>query len=354
MSCEHVAPELYEDGGMLRLRMRYCAACDESRDLGVLPEPFGAAARRALANAGAGNRILDPAVIAAVAPFIDEAYPAYSSAASRSAIRHPVAAAHVVLPVGWRFEQWLRGTLGYGQARCVRDDGVRALATFTRRQRESYAVLVDRHLLRAPGVAPLVEISGDAIMFEREPAGVPLVAPMFPWAVEQALPAFAQLVAIVQAAAAAGQVLGGLRPETVYIARDAITGVAPRAEQFARGMLEERVAAAPIYPFDAPYEPREVVAGEPPTSAGDVFSACATIGFAMLRRSPFNGDGMLDQLLAIATGDFALPPGLPDEVATAMRAGLAPLASDRPRPDELAAVLWRAGAVAAAPSFIGS
>ena len=100
----------------------------------------------------------------------------------------------------WTIAEWLRGSLGYGQARCVRRDGVRALATFSRAQAQSLDRVTQKLKVSARGVVPMLDVrtAGDyAVLFEAEPPGLPLATAMFPLHVDVAAQLFGKLLEIV-------------------------------------------------------------------------------------------------------------------------------------------------------------
>ena len=59
--------------------------------------------------------------------------------------------ARVPVPAGWEIQEWVRGTVGYGQARCVRDsDGTRAYVTTLRTREQDIRRELDA-ALASPG-----------------------------------------------------------------------------------------------------------------------------------------------------------------------------------------------------------
>jgi hypothetical protein len=95
----------------------------------------------------------------------------------------------------------------------------------------------------APGIAPLlwagsvlVEGAPHDALVEALPAGVTLEA----WRGdgEAALRLARQLAEIVRGASARGFVLGGLRPELIFVADGGVSGVAPRAPRVHAGAAE--------------------------------------------------------------------------------------------------------------------
>ena len=247
----------------------------------------------------------------------------------------------VSLGPDWRITDWLRGSFGYGQARCVRRDGARALATFARPPAQPLARAIESLKLTGRGVAPVLDarIAGDyAVLFEAEPAGDPLSAPMPPLVLDTALVVLGKLLEIVRDAASRGEVLQGLRPELVYIDRDLDVGVAPRAERFAMLAPPSR-DLEPESPFAALYCGPETVQGTKATSAYDVFSCCAIFVFMLTREQPYPGGNVMEQVMAMMQGPPALPASLDPRTAQLVRAGLDPDPAKRPSARDIASAI---------------
>ncbi len=332
-------PALAEEAGHLVLRIAGCMTCHEPTHLDVaLPAPQQAAVSALLARLPvAPSRVIDPAVIRALTPFVESAFPEFGSHTAPDSID----LSSTSLGPDWQLVEWLRGSLGYGQARYIRRDGVRALATFTNRQSSPLAQVADKLRLPSPGIAPMLDLKqvGDrAVLLEAEPDGVPLATPMFPVATELALALGGRLLEIVADAANRGARLRGVRPELVYLDRELSVRVAPRAELLAGGMAESR-DLAPEYPFEAIYQAPEVMQTETPSAASDVFSCCAVLLFAMTRRPPFAAPSPMHQIMRMMQGPPELPAGLDGRTAALVRAGLDPDPKHRPSARELANAL---------------
>lgn len=322
-------PVLAEHGGTLVLRFTGCARCRQPPYLAArLPDEV----ERTLA----GRHALDPDVIAHMAPFVARAFPDYAGPPPE---RMDVSA--VSLGPEWRIVEWLRGSFGYGQARCVRHDGVRALATFSLPPAIAAAQVIDRLTLTARGVAPILDLrsAGDyAVLLEAEPPGVALSTPMFPLVLDVALALLGHLLEIAHDAASRGEVIQGLRPELVYLDRGLALGVAPRAERFAMTRPESR-DLSPTAPFEALYCGPETVRGTPPTGAFDVFSCCAIFVFLLTRRQPYPGPSYMHQIAAMLKGPPPLPAALDPRTAELVRAGLDPEPANRPSAREIASAI---------------
>lgn len=252
----------------------------------------------------------------------------------------PLDTSFAFLGPDWTVVEWLRGSLGYGQARCVRRDGVAALATFSGPQTQSLDLVTAKLSLTARGVAPILDLrdTGECVvLFEAEPPGVTLATAMFPLHVDVAALLLGKLLEIVADAHARGEVLRGVRPETLYIDRELAVGVAPRGELFAGGARQSR-DVNPQYPFPAIYQAPDTLSGSA-TSASDVFSCCAVLLFALTRRKPYDAPSAAWQLGAMMSGPPPLPPGLDPRLAELVRAGLDPVPARRPSALELARAL---------------
>jgi hypothetical protein len=311
------------------LRVGGCAKCSEPAYLDAdFPEPI----ERAIA----GKHVLDPSAITLLAPFVANGFPEYAGTGPAS-----ISATSVVMPRRWRIVEWLRGSFGYGQARCLRDDGVRALATFCVAPRKPLDGIVSSLALNARGVTPVLDaqVMGEyAVLFEAEPSGVPLSTSMFPLTLDLALGVFGKILDIASDAAARGEVVLGLRPELVYLDRGLVIAAVPRGEGFAMTAPRSR-DVNPEFPFDSVYFGPETVNDEKPTPAYDVFSCCAMFVFLLTRRSPFAGPSIMDQIAAMMQGPPALPAALDPRTAELVRAGLSPDPKQRPTARELAAAV---------------
>jgi len=322
------------------LRYQTCASCGAARDVVLaLPEAIEAGL--------AGVGVHEVAAIEALAGWVASAFPAFASPKEQLHGGRRTDPSGVEPGRGWTLVAWLRGSTGYGQGRYRHTDGTRALVTATGPQRLPAAELVARLRMSTPGIAPLLALveSGDhVLMRETEPPGVPLSTPMFPLAPEAALTVFAGVLAILERAAAAGEVLNGLRPELVYVTDGAVvTGLAPRCEAFASTMVES-LDLSPTYPFAALYAPAEVLNAGTPSTSADVFSACAVFLYALTRRPPFAPDGtVIEQMMAMMKGPPAIPASVPGPIAELVRAGLAAAPELRPTARELLAALREHG-----------
>lgn len=322
-------PVLAEHGGTLVLRFTGCARCRQPPYLVAhLPDDI----ERALA----GRNALEPEVIAWLAPFVARNFPDFAGPAAA-----PIDTSMAPLGPEWRIVEWLRGSFGYGQARCVRQDGARALATFSLAPAIPAPQILERLKLTARGVAPILDlrVAGDyAVLLEAEPPGVPLSTPMFPIVLDVALALLGRLLEMAHDAASRGEVIQGLRPELVYLDRDLGLGVAPRAERFAMTRPESR-DIGPTAPFEALYCGPETVRGTPPTSAFDVFSCCAMFVFLVARRQPYPGPTYMHQVAAMLQGPPPLPAALDPRTAELVRAGLDPEPANRPSAREIASAI---------------
>ncbi len=149
-----------------------------------------------------------------------------------------------------------------------------------------------------PGIAALrhigpVTATGEARydgLVEDEPAGIPSAD--HPTVMDAATTARLGLAVaeVVAAAHARGIVLGGLRPELVYIDGDRVTGIAPRCDVFHAKMTKPDYGVPLCFPHV--YFAPEVLARpeDPPTPAADVFALAAMIAYWHTGEHPFTGD----------------------------------------------------------------
>ncbi len=149
-----------------------------------------------------------------------------------------------------------------------------------------------------PGIAALRHIGpvtaiGEARydgLVEDEPAGIPSADhPTVMGAATTARLGLA-VAEVVAAAHARGIVLGGLRPELVYIDGDRVTGIAPRCDVFHAKMTKPDYGVPLCFPHV--YFAPEVLARpeDPPTPAADVFALAAMIAYWHTGEHPFTGD----------------------------------------------------------------
>lgn len=230
----------------------------------------------------------------------------------------------------WTITETLRGGPDRGMFRAT--GTCRALVTMGPPQRDDHDAVRMRLALAVPGVAPLLAITTAAgegvpydVLVEGEPEGAPVTArrPDDPRAVARGL------AATVARAHAAGHVLGGIRPELVYAAGAAFTGVAPRAEPFLALAMERSYGVPPC--FDEVYASPEALSLLPITAASDVFSLCATLVHVLEGTPPFAGANLLERMAAALRGMHR-----PTAVHPTIVAGLATSPAARP---DAAAVL---------------
>lgn len=299
---------------------------------------------RVLARGFGADR--DPDVIAQLAPYVARAFP-LCGALER------IPGPELAIGDDWRVTEWLRGSPACGQARCRRGTE-RAIATFAMAWTERVA----DPAAGVPCVAPLLSTStilhdgkSIAVMLEAQPAGIPLSTPALPLRGRQALPVFAQLVAVLQVAAERGVVLAGLRPEGIYVVRGAsgmvLSGILPRADRF----LVDAAKPGLAQPFATTHAAPEVARGGELTPAADVFSACSVFVYLTQRRSIYEVGAADPQRPPNELVE--LPGALDKSVEDALRAGLDLDPRKRPTVADLASVLAAAHvSVAQAPAFV--
>jgi ADP-ribosyl-[dinitrogen reductase] hydrolase len=308
----------------------------------------------------------EPRVMSIFAPFVARAFPDLART-GEDWLRAPSPFQPWTLPGGVQVVQPLRSNAEVGQYRGRLADGTSVIVTTMERRPEQSPQVTGELRLALPGLAPIAGVtafddrgSPAQALLEVEPAGVPLATPGFPMFSGHVLPYLAQLLAIVDAAAASGHVYRTLRPEQVYAATlqdgPRITGVVARSAAWlatapprSPGRLGPGVAPLHAVLFASP-EVLQLAPVRPVSPASDVFSVCAITAFLLQRRTPFErGDDLMQQLMAIRDGSPTLYLGLPDKVADAVVAGLHADPAKRPTARQLLAVVAAAGVVPPGP-----
>jgi hypothetical protein len=230
----------------------------------------------------------------------------------------------VVVDNRWTIGSPLRGGPDRGMYRGAGD--VSVLVTMGAPQQRPRVELERLFGYSGVGIAPLLALTSVTIegvpydaLVEGEPDGHPITerAPTDPHAFAR------ELARIVARAHAAGQVLGGLRPELVYSDGAHCTGIAPRAEPYLTGAAERCYGVPPC--FDHIYASPETLALRPTTAASDVFSLCATLAYLFDGKPPFEGGNLIEELTAAIHGAHR-PMTLP----APLRAGFATDPGQRP------------------------
>jgi hypothetical protein len=211
------------------------------------------------------------------------------------------------------------------------------LITLTQRHDASIERLRDELALQIEGVAPLVWIGdgpADGIPYEDV-----LVEELPPGARRVSVPlnaegAIALGVACAEILTRAGEWIGGLCPETIYVDGDgrfaALAARGPRfigsAPQYMRGMRS----------YALPYLGFEVLAlSRPPTPASDVFALCATLHTLVTGTHPFGKD--LGEIMKRLLG--VVPDRLPGPLGEVIARGLDNDPARRPSAAQLVAQL---------------
>ncbi len=197
---------------------------------------------------------------------------------------------------------------------------VPVLITLGTPQREPVAKLEQRLAYEVPGVAALLHIGPlasagearyDGLVEEEPPPGVRATG----WPNLGATEAAQRGLAVgktIAAAHARGLVLGGLRPELVFLDGDRVVGITPRCDLFHASMTKPDHGVALCFPHI--YFAPEVLARpqDPATAAADVFALAAMIAFWHTGNHPFTGEYSAN-VMAIVTrqrtpwrGDAAL------------------------------------------------
>ncbi|MFN3200142.1 MAG: hypothetical protein ACE366_17220 [Bradymonadia bacterium] len=224
-------------------------------------------------------------------------------------------------PVGqwagpWQIGPYIGGMLLRSRHLCRLDPELSGswqvgLATVTSRQTVPLSDLQQRLAFRGiEGVAPLLDVAPVSttepldMMVEARPAGVPSTeAQLSPAEVKTLALA---LLDTVYAAHKKRYVLGGIRPELVFVRREherwVFSGIAPRCEAFISTAETLCHGALPL--FEHLYLAPEMIThpSRAPTTAADIFSACATISFWMTGQYPFAGSTFIERIMSLTHG----------------------------------------------------
>jgi len=213
------------------------------------------------------------------------------------------------------------------------------LITLTTRHAASRVQLINELRLAFDGIAPLVSIRDaqepyDDMMIERLPAGMP-AAEAAPLEV-QSLALLGKAVADVLARVHAGDmVIAGVQPELIYVDHDGrFTGLVPRGPRFIYG-APQPLSGPRSYPV--PYiGHEELVLGNPPSPAGDVFALCASLFVLGTGIHPFGDPSDLRLLIARVIADQREPWPAGGAPAQLLARGLAQRPEERPTAADLA------------------
>ncbi len=209
-----------------------------------------------------------------------------------------------------------------GRYRGVDRSGARVLVTIAGEQTVKASQLRRELALEVPGVARLRfvgQVAGGPAPFdgmvEDEPPGAPISDLTDLPSPRVGLSLGIGLAEIAARAHAAGLVIGAFFPELIYLTAEAgrlaVSGIAPRAEQFAR------TASRPSYGlpdlFAWVYHAPEVLAGGARSAASDVFSIAALTTEWTTGRPAFDGDSYPARAVSIqmyARRPLEAPEGL--------------------------------------------
>lgn len=239
----------------------------------------------------------------------------------------------------WRVVEVLRGGPDRGQFRAQGDP--EALVSSAPPQQGDRAELVARLKLASPKITPLLwsgSVVGEGVTYdvlvEEQPAGTTL--DRWQGSATAARGLAAQLASAVQEAHDRGLVLGGLRPELIFVAGNELSGIAPRGERFMANATQRCYGVPPC--FDDIYMAPEQLALRLPGPPADVFSLGAVLARLFTGRPPFAGSSILERMSAAMKGRH---------IALDAAGDLAPLVSsmmtldgsERPRIEEVCKAL---------------
>lgn len=256
-------------------------------------------------------------------------------------------------PIGYRIDDWIeivehmRGGPERGQYIAALRDGERVLVTMSTRQTKNLGDVFQALAMTADGVATLRDVlplahplGGEhACLVEELPEGLPSTTLSWPLDLRTAARLGLGLCDALEDAHGYGWVLGGVRPELVFVEGDepSFTEVAPRAERFFTTATPS--CAGSPHPFEHLYQAPEMLALRAPEAAADVFSLCAMLA-TWTDGPPFEGEGAAAQLFAI-TGERRRPYRGPAAWRALIDGGLSKEPSARPGLDDIRAVLRR-------------
>ena len=220
--------------------------------------------------------------------------------------RRTVARGRVVIDEGL----YLAAGQGIYRGHMVDDPQQKRLVTQAVLHEDSAAALARRHALELPGIAPLeyagpidapdhIGWNGECIV-EVEPRGQASIE-LAPIDEKSAVQLALELLEVIGRAHAAGQVVGGIRPELVYLRRDVesrlrLAGLVPRGAMFL-------ARAYPLSSGNPPFTRLYTALRDPPLQpAGDVFAVSMTLLHLVMGRHPF-GDHYLEEVPRMMAGE---------------------------------------------------
>ena len=219
----------------------------------------------------------------------------------------------------------------------------RVLVTFTQEHAEEHDALQQRLSLPFRGIAPLRWLGPNEyngvpyadVLIEDLPPGRPASDSM-PVPEHQLLRIGVASANVLASVHAAGSLLGGVRPELVYVDDTGVfAAIAPRGPVFIAN-APQRAPGLRSYPV--PYDAPEVLAlGKPAGVANDVFALCATLQHLATGRHPFGAEWpeILHRLAANAREPYVGS----SQLAEILARGMDPSPERRPTAAELAALL---------------
>ncbi|NUN15487.1 MAG: hypothetical protein HUU55_17825 [Myxococcales bacterium] len=156
----------------------------------------------------------------------------------------------------------------------------------------------------------------------------------------QALTAAAALARLVAAVHAAGDTIGGIRPETIYgephTSSDPTLWLMPRTERFwAKAPLP---SSGIVPPFPLLYQGPETLSGQDPTAASDVFATGLVTAVWLTQNHPFAAPNPMQHLVRLATAPPMLH-GISNPIVELLTHVLAKSPASRPLAADLAVEL---------------
>ena len=233
----------------------------------------------------------------------------------------------------WKIRELIRGNTYRGQYRVIGEgNGIVTMAPPQKGDRDLFVAGLE---WKVPRIASLLWAGrlidqGEPfdVLIESEPKGVSLDT----WDGNQkAKQQIAyQLAHTLRDVFNLGLVLGGLRPELVYVHDDTFTAIIPRAERFFANASE--VCHGVITPFEEVYLSPEQLSFRHYGPPADVFSLGAILYRLFTGSSPFSGQSLMHRMAEAVHGHFG-PLEKAGEFAPLLASMMAVEPADRPTID---------------------
>ena len=168
--------------------------------------------------------------------------------------------------------------------------------TITNRTARSSSLVRRRFAFAVPGIAKLLHVGPLSTseprcdgLVEEEPPGERASLRTDPWSVAHTIALGLAVGDVVLAVHSRGESVGGLRPELVYLAGDALVAIAPRCEPFL-AVTEKRSYGVPPCFAEFYASPEQLARGGASTPADDAFAVAAMLAKLHTGEHPFVGE----------------------------------------------------------------